>query len=482
MIYFVVIAGFDHRRRSKDIDLNSVRLCFQAFLPRAGAADKPFPLEPVISEAIHDKKANAELVIFDISDVTSPSAGGKKIMIFVEKVAKEDISVRFYETDPSRPDHIVWEAYGDFQTKNVHRQTAIALRTPKYRFDVFDAPVNVWMTLQRRSDRLESEPRPFQYISNVTNGCYRVNIKKRKIAESSELLEYLQKQQNHPNALNIISPVTVTTATTGAATTTAVPTIQTNIKTEYNNGRHQGQFYSLQPQHQQQQHQQLNSADGAVGGYKRYHPPPSQQQQQQFHEQTPANQYYDPYSGGGGGASSTYNNTVVPLNNAGAMANWNLTNNEAQLYDNRMHHQPQQQQQQHTAHQPNNLMFQPSEMNYNNNTNMNQYSANLTGAYSHQHHHHHLHQHPQMQVPPSKTLDATVDINELPYLHSNDLQLLSLPPGGANNNNVMLQTNIDSYPAPPSAALVVAGGENGGGHDDMNNMTDSFNSLKMNHF
>jgi c-Rel proto-oncogene protein len=54
----------------------------------------------------------------------------QNIANFLFQVAKEDISVRFYE---EHNDVCVWEAYGDFQHTNVHKQVAISFRTPAYR-------------------------------------------------------------------------------------------------------------------------------------------------------------------------------------------------------------------------------------------------------------------------------------------------------------------------------------------------------------
>ena len=50
-------------------------------------------LDPVCSTNIFDAKARKELQIMDISDTTAPAEGGKKILIFCEKVAREDIKV-----------------------------------------------------------------------------------------------------------------------------------------------------------------------------------------------------------------------------------------------------------------------------------------------------------------------------------------------------------------------------------------------------
>ena len=51
-------------------------------------------LPPVSSNTIYDAKAKKELQMMDISDLSSPLEGGKKIIILCEKVTREDIKVR----------------------------------------------------------------------------------------------------------------------------------------------------------------------------------------------------------------------------------------------------------------------------------------------------------------------------------------------------------------------------------------------------
>lgn len=165
----------------KGIDVNSVRLAFQVFLLK----EKPIVrLPPVFSDAIYDKKANADLVIFRISDATSYPVGGKQIILLCEKVAKDDIMIRFYEL---KDKEVVWEAYGAFQMKDIHRQVAITFRTPKYRHTTISDPVDVLITLQRRSDGVESEPRSFQYIPDWSG-----TGKKRKIDANAEFYNFFK--------------------------------------------------------------------------------------------------------------------------------------------------------------------------------------------------------------------------------------------------------------------------------------------------
>lgn len=140
MCFFLLClaAGFNHRNQPSSIDLNAVRLCFQVFISTPG--NNLVAIQPVVSEPIFDKKAMSELVICKMSDCSSSVAGGRDIILLCEKVAKEDIAVRFYEEQDG---NTVWEANGDFQHNHVHKQVAISFRTPAYRFLQVDQVVKV---------------------------------------------------------------------------------------------------------------------------------------------------------------------------------------------------------------------------------------------------------------------------------------------------------------------------------------------------
>lgn len=87
------------------------------------------PLPPVVSEPIFDKKAMSDLVICRLCSCSASVLGNTQIILLCEKVAKEDITVRFFE---EKNGQIVWEALGDFQHTDVHKQTAITFKTPRY--------------------------------------------------------------------------------------------------------------------------------------------------------------------------------------------------------------------------------------------------------------------------------------------------------------------------------------------------------------
>ncbi|XP_014250204.1 embryonic polarity protein dorsal-like isoform X2 [Cimex lectularius] len=150
--------GFGHKTQASSIDLNAVRLCFQAFIEGPQRGRFTVPLKPVVSEPIYDKKAMADLIICKLSHCSASVAGGKEIILLCEKVAKEDISVRFYEENDGV---VVWEGLGDFTPTQVHKQVAIAFRTPRYRTLEIDQPVQALIQLRRPSDNALSDPLPF---------------------------------------------------------------------------------------------------------------------------------------------------------------------------------------------------------------------------------------------------------------------------------------------------------------------------------
>ncbi|XP_065084360.1 embryonic polarity protein dorsal-like [Ochlerotatus camptorhynchus] len=170
--------GYGHGRQPASIDLNAVRLCFQTFLEGQQRGHYTEPLVPVVSDIIYDKKAMSDLVICKLSHVAATMAGGKEVILLCEKVAKEDIAVRFYEEHQG---NILWEDQGEFQHSNVHKQVAISFRTPRYRSLDTERSVMVNIQLRRPSDGATSEPVPFELIPvDSDNFC-----KKRKRSQFS---------------------------------------------------------------------------------------------------------------------------------------------------------------------------------------------------------------------------------------------------------------------------------------------------------
>ena len=65
-----------------------------------------------------------------MTECSASVAGGKEIMLFCDKVNKDDIQVHFYEETNG---NVTWKGLGDFQPTDVHKQYGICLRTPKYK-------------------------------------------------------------------------------------------------------------------------------------------------------------------------------------------------------------------------------------------------------------------------------------------------------------------------------------------------------------
>ncbi|XP_011647341.1 embryonic polarity protein dorsal isoform X3 [Pogonomyrmex barbatus] len=196
--------GFEHKRHPTNIDLNAVRLCFQVFLEgsQKGKFNKPLP--PIVSDPIYDKKAMSDLVICKLSHCSASVAGSIDMILLCEKVAKEDIQVRFFE---ERDGQLLWEGYGDFQPTHVHKQTAIAFRTPSYRTQQVEQPVQVYIQLRRPSDGATSEALPFQMLPLDDADSLRRKRQKINNSSSSILFKHVaetEKHGNQPISYNIV--------------------------------------------------------------------------------------------------------------------------------------------------------------------------------------------------------------------------------------------------------------------------------------
>ncbi|KAL1121959.1 hypothetical protein AAG570_003367 [Ranatra chinensis] len=197
--------GFSHRTQPSSIDLNSVRLCFQAFLEGPQRGKFTIPLQPIVSEPIYDKKAMADLVICKLSHCSGSVAGGNEIILLCEKVAKEDISVRFYE---EKDGQIVWEGFGDFTPTQVHKQVAISFRTPRYRTIEIDQPVKVLIQLRRPSDGATSEALPFQ-LTPLDSGRPPFWMFRRNIGQKADYRTFADILQSNTQLLTHKTPVEV---------------------------------------------------------------------------------------------------------------------------------------------------------------------------------------------------------------------------------------------------------------------------------
>ena len=96
----------------------------------------------------------------DISDNTAPVHGGKKIIVLCERVARDDIRIKFYDSDPLSH----WEEWGDFQAADVHKQYAISIKTPRYHDQNIAERKRVFMELVKPSDDSRSDPLEFFFL------------------------------------------------------------------------------------------------------------------------------------------------------------------------------------------------------------------------------------------------------------------------------------------------------------------------------
>lgn len=71
--------------------------------------------------------------------------GGTEIFMFVTKVDKNTIQVRFFETEDKEPNgKVLWESNGIFTPSDVHHQYGIVLKTPPYRNQQIGTSLNIF--------------------------------------------------------------------------------------------------------------------------------------------------------------------------------------------------------------------------------------------------------------------------------------------------------------------------------------------------
>lgn len=143
-------------RHHEEVDLNVVRLCFQAWY--ISPAGQRMTIGPVLSEPVYDKKSTntSELKICRINKDFGRCEGGEELYILCDKVQKEDIKVMFFDN--------TWEACANFSQADVHRQIAIVLKTPPYRDLHIQEPASVQVCLQRITDGIRSDGITFTYM------------------------------------------------------------------------------------------------------------------------------------------------------------------------------------------------------------------------------------------------------------------------------------------------------------------------------
>ncbi|XP_078287037.1 transcription factor RelB-like isoform X2 [Rhinoraja longicauda] len=171
----------------EDIDMNVVRLCFQAFVQEPYMA-----LPPVLSEPIYDKTTNtSELRICRLNKDCGVCTGGEELFLLCDKVQKEDIAVIFSDDG--------WEARGVFSQTDVHRQIAIVFKTPPYCDIDIQRPVPVNLRLYRPSDKEYSDPFEFRYIPRDID-YYGIQHKWKRKIKFPPISTFIDANVNLPDA------------------------------------------------------------------------------------------------------------------------------------------------------------------------------------------------------------------------------------------------------------------------------------------
>jgi len=153
--------GFAHST-SGQYNLNQVRLCFQVFLRQPN--NSLVPVDPVVSNVIYDAKAHKDLNICNYSDNCAPIEGGKKILLFCEKISRDDIEIRFSYTDKN--DH-QQTLKGHFTPNDVHHQVGISFTTPAFPDQKITEKVPASMYLFKVSNGATSNEVDFYFEPSV---------------------------------------------------------------------------------------------------------------------------------------------------------------------------------------------------------------------------------------------------------------------------------------------------------------------------
>ncbi|XP_077289072.1 nuclear factor NF-kappa-B p110 subunit-like [Arctopsyche grandis] len=185
---------------ARNINLNSACLEFAAY-----DENKQLICEPIYSDSIDNSKSaeTCQLKITNISKTSGSCNGGDTVFMFVEKVNKKNIKIKFFEVVN---DVRVWEDYANFTELDVHHQFGIVFKTPAYRNLNITQDVDVYIELYRPKDRATSDEIPFRYKVMPRQS------KKRRIVDdlSSTFLSSKEFSPYLLDAPNMDVPLTVT--------------------------------------------------------------------------------------------------------------------------------------------------------------------------------------------------------------------------------------------------------------------------------
>lgn len=161
--------GWDHIKKPQFIDLHCVRLCFQV-LGKIDSTDFNKSLGSAVSHKILDKKSHCSLNIVDLSSMMSQAQGGDKIMIFCDRVKREDISILFYEEEQTADgSKRTWNCelnHKNCKSMLIHHQYGIRFNTPSYKDPDIREARHTFIQLHRPSDNEYSKPMPFEFVPN----------------------------------------------------------------------------------------------------------------------------------------------------------------------------------------------------------------------------------------------------------------------------------------------------------------------------
>lgn len=157
-------AGWNHMQSPQSINLDAVRLCFQVSLSNANGKRATYTM---LTDAIKNRKKGGEPTIHEISAIKSCVSGGERIMLFCNKVQKDDIRVVFYDESSN------WKC--ELTAIKVHHQYGISFRTPPFNDIGVNARKLVLLKLYRPSDQESSDPISFEYYVRSENSMFKFN-------------------------------------------------------------------------------------------------------------------------------------------------------------------------------------------------------------------------------------------------------------------------------------------------------------------
>ncbi|KAJ6646146.1 Embryonic polarity protein dorsal [Pseudolycoriella hygida] len=180
----------------KSINMHGFRLCFQAIIrPDPEKPNHKIQFRPKVSQPIMNSAVYNELRIRNMCDPSSPSSGGKKILLFCNKISRDDIRIRFFEESVDKQE--IWSEW--VHSQNIYNDNGIAFLTPAYRRINIETVHDVFMELVRPSDNARSNPVRFRYIptNNINMTTTRKQNKIDDLKDWFECFDTMQEDAQH---------------------------------------------------------------------------------------------------------------------------------------------------------------------------------------------------------------------------------------------------------------------------------------------